>query len=148
MKSALLDDEYHMRRALRLALRAAADGEIPVGALIVCGQRTLGQAANGTERLHDVTAHAEMLALTAATQTLQAKYLPDATLYVTLEPCPMCAAALRAAHIGRIVWAADDPDDGATRYQPTLFHKRTTITRGLLANEATTLLRNFFKHKR
>lgn len=137
-----------MRVALREARLAGEAGEVPIGAAVVCGGRLLGLGRNAVEQLTDVTAHAEMLALTAAEQQLGAKYLPEATLFVTLEPCPMCAAALNAAQLGRVVWAADDPRFGARRFQPSLFHKRTLIVRGLLDYEAEALLQNFFKYIR
>ncbi len=138
-------DEKYMREALREA-RTAGDGdEVPIGAVVVCRGRIIARGHNMTERLHDPTAHAEMIALTAATEALGGKYLDDCTLYVTVEPCPMCAAALCWAQLGRLVWGADDPKRGFTRFQPSLLHPKTQITSGILAEESGTLMRDFFK---
>lgn len=141
-------DEFYMREALRQARLAFDDDEIPVGAVIVSGDSIIARAYNQTERLHDVTAHAEMLAITAAANHLGAKYLTDCTLYVTLEPCPMCAAAAGWAQVSRIVYGASDPKRGYTQFSPTLLHPRTEVLQGLLADEAETLLKQFFKNKR
>ena len=141
-------DEFYMREALRQARLAFDDDEIPVGAVIVSGDSIIARAYNQTERLHDVTAHAEMLAITAAANHLGAKYLTDCTLYVTLEPCPMCAAAAGWAQVSRIVYGAPDPKRGYTQFSPTLLHPRTEVLQGPLAGEAETLLKQFFKNKR
>ncbi len=141
-------DEFYMREALRQAHFAYDDDEIPVGAVIVSGDSIIACAYNQTERLSDVTAHAEMLAITAAANHLGAKYLTGCTLYVTLEPCPMCAAAVAWAQVSRIVYGASDPKRGYTQFSPTLLHPRTEVATGILADESETLLKDFFKSKR
>lgn len=141
-------DEFYMREALRQAHFAYDDDEIPVGAVIVSGDSIIACAYNQTERLSDVTAHAEMLAITAAANHLGAKYLTGCTLYVTLEPCPMCAAAAAWAQVSRIVYGASDPKRGYTQFSPTLLHPRTEVATGILANESEALLKDFFKSKR
>lgn len=141
-------DEFYMREALRQAHFAYDDDEIPVGAVIVSGDSIIACAYNQTERLSDVTAHAEMLAITAAANHLGAKYLTGCTLYVTLEPCPMCAAAAAWAHVSRIVYGASDPKRGYTQFSPTLLHPRTEVATGILADESEALLKDFFKSKR
>ena len=137
-----------MREALREAAAAAAEDEVPIGAVVVCRGRVIARGHNMTERLHDPTAHAEMIALTAATEALAGKYLDDCTLYVTVEPCPMCAAALCWAQLGRLVWAAPDPRRGYSRFTPSLLHPRTEVSSGLLADECGTLVSDYFKSKR
>lgn len=141
-------DEFYMREALRQARMAFEDDEIPVGAVIVSGDRVIARAYNQTERLNDVTAHAEMLAITAAANSLGAKYLTDCTLYVTLEPCPMCAAAAGWAQLSRIVYGASDPKRGYTRFEPSLLHPRAEVVQNVLAEEAEALLKDFFQSKR
>ena len=141
-------DERYMREALREALAAEEDGEIPIGAVIVCRGRIIAKGHNMTEMLHDPTAHAEMIALTAATEALGGKYLPDCTLYVTVEPCPMCAAALNWAQISRIVWGADDPKRGFTLFSPSLIHPKTETSSGILAQECSEIVSSFFKSRR
>lgn len=141
-------DERFMREALREAQAAEADNEIPIGAVIVCRGRIIARGHNMTEMLHDPTAHAEMIALTAATEALGGKYLSDCSLYVTVEPCPMCAAALNWAQVGRIVYGADDPKRGYTMFTPSLLHPRTEVESGLLAEECSSLVSDFFKKKR
>jgi len=138
-------DERFMREALREAAAARDDDEIPVGAVIVWKGRIIAKGHNMVERLHDPTAHAEMIALTAATEAIGGKYLNDCTLYVTLEPCPMCAAALSWAQIGRIVYGASDPKRGQSLFSPSLLHPRTEVSSGLLADECSTLVREYFK---
>lgn len=137
-----------MREALREAQAAAAEGEIPIGAVIECRGRIIARGHNMTERLHDPTAHAEMIALTAATEYLSGKYLPDCTLYVTVEPCPMCAAALNWAQISRIVWGAGDPKRGYTLFSPSLLHPRTEVSSGVLRDECSRILTDFFARTR
>ena len=137
-----------MREALREAQAAAAEGEIPIGAVIECRGRIIAKGHNMTERLHDPTAHAEMIALTAATEYLGGKYLPDCTLYVTVEPCPMCAAALNWAQISGIVWGAADPKRGYTLFTPSLLHPRTEVSSGLLSDECSRILTDFFAKTR
>ena len=141
-------DEYFMQQALSEARQAADEGEIPVGAVIVSDGRILARAHNNTERLSDVTAHAELLVVTAASGALGAKYLTGCTLYVTLEPCPMCAGALAWSQISRIVYGASDPKRGFERIGRQLLHPRTEVTAGILADECATLVKDFFKDKR
>lgn len=140
-----------MDMALELAEEAAGRGEVPVGAVIVCNDRVIAKAYNMTEALCDVTAHAEMQAITSAANNLGGKYLPDCTLYVTLEPCPMCAGALRWSQIGRIVYGASDPKHGAISTAPEparIFHPKTKLLSGILADHASEILRNFFRRRR
>ena len=141
-------DERYMQEALREAQAALEEGEIPIGAVIVCRGRIIGKGHNMTERLHDPTAHAEMIAITAATEALGGKYLNDCTLYVTVEPCPMCAGALNWAQVGRIVFGASDPKRGGSLYSPSLLHPKTEVRSGVLEEECSTLMREFFKGKR
>ena len=141
-------DERYMRMALDEARRAADEDEVPIGAVIVAADRVVAKAHNLTERLCDVTAHAEMQAITAASTALGGKYLSGCTLYVTVEPCVMCAGALAWAQISRIVYATPDPKRGFTREAPACLHPRTRLDSGCLADEASTLIRDFFKHKR
>ena len=141
-------DEYYMRQALQEAQAAYDEDEIPVGAVVVSGERIIARAHNNTERLHDVTAHAEMLAYTAAANMLGAKYLTDCTLYVTLEPCVMCAGAAGWTQIGRIVYGASDPKRGFERLGRGMLHPKTTVVRGVLREECETLMKDFFKKKR
>ncbi len=143
-----MDDTFFMRQALMEAKKAASRDEIPVGAVVVAGTRIVARAHNLTETLHDVTAHAEMQALTAAANTLDSKYLEDCTLYVTLEPCVMCAGATFWAQIGRIVYGASDPKRGYLQNGGNILHPKTTVTSGVLAEECGQLLTEFFKGKR
>lgn len=141
-------DEFYMQQALREARAAYDEEEIPVGAVIVSNDRIIARAHNNTERLHDVTAHAEMLAFTAATAALGAKYLTDCTLYVTLEPCAMCAGAAGWTQIGRIVYGASDPKRGFERLGRGMLHPKTIVESGLLKEECEALVKEFFKRKR
>lgn len=141
-------DEHFMKQALKEAEKAFEMGEIPVGAVIVCQNQIIAKAHNQTQQLNDVTAHAEMLAYTSATQYLGAKYLTDCTLYVTLEPCVMCAGALAWSQIPNIVFGAHDEKRGALRVEPSVFHPKTKIKTGVLAEEASSLMKSFFKDKR
>ena len=141
-------DERFMREALQQAREAGADGEIPIGAVIVCRGRVIGRGHNMTEMLHDATAHAEMIALTAATEAVGGKYLTDCTLYVTVEPCPMCAAALNWSQIGCIVYGAPDPKRGYTLYTPSLLHSKTEVRSGVLAGECGGIVSEFFRERR
>ncbi len=143
-----MTDEYYMKLALQEARVAAEEGEIPVGALIVCKDHILARTHNLTETLHDVTAHAEMQAITAAAERLGGKYLTDCTLYVTLEPCVMCAGALGWSQISRIVYGAEDPRRGFSRIAPQALHPKTQVVSGVMAEEALTLVREFFAKKR
>lgn len=141
----MFPDEYFMEIALSLAEEAADGGEIPVGAVVVSRNRIIGKGRNQTEHLGDVTAHAEILALTAASQYLGGKYLTDCTLYVTLEPCVMCAGALYWAQLGRLVVGAPDPKRGHSRVSPPLLHPKTRVETGILADESQALLTKFFR---
>ena len=137
-----------MNMALREAEAAYAAGEIPVGAVIVSQHQVIARAHNQTELLKDVTAHAEIIATTAAANGLHNKYLNDCTLYVTLEPCPMCAGALAWAQLGRLVYGAADEKRGYARHQPKLLHPKTTVLAGVMEFECAELLRRFFLEKR
>ncbi len=137
-----------MRLALAEARLAAAEDEIPIGAVIVCRGQVIVKAHNLTERLTDVTAHAEIQAITAASAALGGKYLPDCTLYVTVEPCVMCAGAIAWAQLGRLVYGAEDDKRGYHRYAPTALHPKTVVTSGVLAEECTALMQHFFRKKR
>ena len=142
-----MNDELFMREALRAAREAAAEREVPIGGVVVCGGRIIARAHNLTERLTDVTAHAEMQLIGMAADYLGGKYLNDCTLYVTVEPCPMCAAALAWAQLGRLVYGAADPKRGYTLFSPSLLHPRTEVTAGVLASEAASLMTDFFKQQ-
>ena len=141
-------DERFMRLALNEAQKALGKDEIPIGCVIVSNNQIIGRGHNLTETLTDVTAHAEIQAITAATQTLGGKYLPDATLYVTVEPCPMCAGAIGWAQISRVVYGAPDPKRGYQTYAPRVFHPKATVTAGVLEEECRALIQEFFKSKR
>ena len=143
-----MDDTRYMQMALEEAHKALEEGEIPIGAVVVCKGRVIARAHNLTETLTDPTAHAEMQAITMATGYLGGKYLTDCTLYVTVEPCPMCAAALAWAQCPRIVYGADDPRRGYSLFSPNLLHPRTQVTKGILADDCATLMTGFFKARR
>ncbi len=148
MEIELFSDAYFMNEALKEARKAFEKDEVPVGAVIVCGKTMVAKAHNMTETLTDVTAHAEMLALTAASAYLGAKFLEDCTLYVTVEPCMMCAGALYWSRIGRIVFATEDEKKGYSRFQPHPLHPKTEVVRGVLQSQATQLMKDFFRKKR
>ena len=148
MDKMLSDDTYFMRKALDEARVAFDMDEIPVGAVVVCQNRIIAGAHNLTERLCDVTAHAEMQAITAAANSLGGKYLTDCTLYVTLEPCVMCAGAIGWAQIGRVVFGAADDKRGYRQFAPEALHPKTEVTSGVLADACSALLREFFAKKR
>lgn len=141
-------DEQFMRKALIEAQAAYDEGEIPIGAIIVCRDRIISRAHNLTETLNDVTAHAEMQAITAAANALGGKYLTDSTLYVTVEPCPMCAGAIGWAQIPRIVYGAPDEKRGYRKFAPNAFHPKATVVSGVLEEECRSLMQDFFKGKR
>ena len=141
-------DEKLMKEALAEARAAAAEGEIPIGAVVAWKGRIIGRGHNMTEQLHDTTAHAEMIAITAASQAMGGKYLTDCTLYVTVEPCPMCAGALAWSQISRIVYGAPDPRRGYSLFSPSLLHPRTEVTAGVLSEECSALMQDFFRAKR
>ena len=148
MKKNETNDERFMREALAEAHRALDRDEIPIGAVIVADERIVGRGHNLTETLHDVTAHAEMQAITAAAEHLGGKYLDQCTLYVTVEPCVMCAGALGWAQIGRVVYGAADEKRGFQRFAPQALHPRCTVTAGVLEDECARLMKDFFKKKR
>ena len=148
VKTDITGDEFYMRCALDEARRAAAAGEVPVGAVVVCQGRIIARAHNLTETLHDVTAHAEMQAVTAAADALGGKYLDVCTLYVTLEPCPMCAGALAWAQLGRLVYGAPDVKRGYTTLGAPLLHPRTQVAAGVLADACGALMTDFFRRRR
>lgn len=137
-----------MKKALEEAQLAEAEGEIPVGAVIVCKGRVIARAHNQTERLNDVTAHAEMLAITSATTALGGKYLNDCTLYVTLEPCVMCGGALAWARLAKLVYGAPDPHRGYARLSPVILHPNTQVVSGVLAEKCIGMITDFFTRKR
>ena len=142
------DDSYFMRQAILEANKAFDANEVPVGAVVVAGKQVIGRGYNLTEKLHDVTAHAEIQALTAAANFLGAKYLKECTLYVTLEPCPMCAGALYWSQIGKVCYGASDEKRGSTRHYPSLYHPSTDLQGGIEAEQCVHLLRTFFEGKR
>jgi tRNA(adenine34) deaminase len=144
----IFSDEYFMKRALSEAEQAFKDGEVPIGAVIVCQNQIIARAHNLTELLNDVTAHAEMQAITAAANLLGGKYLIGCTLYVTVEPCIMCAGALGWSQIDRIVYGAGDEKRGFQKYAPAALHPKTEIIGGILQNECASLMKEFFEHKR
>ena len=141
-------DEQYMRKAIAEAGQAAAEGEIPIGAVVVCRGRILARTHNLTETLHDVTAHAEMQAITAAANALGGKYLQDCTLYVTVEPCPMCAGALGWSQIRRVVYGAADEKRGYRKIAPTALHPKTEVVAGVCEDECRELMQSFFKERR
>jgi len=144
----LYTDEYFMKKAIDQAEFAIETGEVPVGAIIVCNNQIVAKAYNQTEMLNDVTAHAEMIAITAAANYLGSKYLHNCQLYVTVEPCPMCAGALRWSQISRIVYGAADDKNGFMNYGKEMLHPKTKTAFGLLHAECATLMKNFFAQKR
>ena len=148
MNTSILNDDYYMRQALNEARLAFDKNEVPIGAVIVCQDRIIARAHNLTETLNDVTAHAEMQAITAAANVLGGKYLTNCTLYVTLEPCPMCAGGLLWSQISKIVYGAKDEKRGYSNYSPSILHPKTVIKGGVLENECAALLKDFFKSKR
>lgn len=143
-----MNHEQFMRKALEEAKRGAEEGEIPVGAVVVCRGRVIARAHNETEKLNDVTAHAEMLATTMAAAYLGGKYLNECTLYVTMEPCTMCAGALAWAQLGELVVGAPDEHRGYSRLSPCPLHPRTKVVAGVLAEECGALVKAFFKQRR
>lgn len=148
MSLAVYSDEYYMKEAFRQAQYAYEEGEIPVGAVVVAGNRIIAKAYNQTERLTDITAHAEMLAITSASNYLGSKYLKDCTLYVTLEPCPMCAGALYWSQIGRIVYGASDEKRGFKKISSEMLHPKTEVVSGIFKDACEDLLQEFFKKLR
>lgn len=143
-----MDDNRYMKMALDEATRAYEEGEVPVGAIVVCKGRVIARAHNLTETLTDVTAHAEMQAVTAAANYLGGKYLNDCTLYVTVEPCIMCAGALGWAQLGRLVYGASDDKRGFQRFAPQALHPKTEVLAGVMADECAALMKQFFGQRR
>jgi tRNA(adenine34) deaminase len=144
----VFSDEYFMNEALKQADKALLGEEVPVGALVVNQNRIIARAHNMTQQLNDVTAHAEMIAITSASNYLGSKYLKECTLYVTLEPCLMCAAAMKWAQLDRIVYAASDPKEGFSLIGKKVLHKKTEVVAGILNDQAAALLTSFFMKKR
>ena len=144
----MIEDEKFMREALSEAHKALEKDEIPIGAVVVSNGRVIGRGHNLTETLHDVTAHAEMQAITAAAEYLGGKYLDRCALYVTVEPCVMCAGAIGWSQLGKLVFGAADEKRGFLRFAPQALHPRCTVTQGVLADECATLMKEFFKTKR
>lgn len=144
----MADDNFYMKQALAEAQKAYREGEIPVGAVVVCRDRIIARSHNLTELLHDVTAHAEMQAVTAAAEHLGGKYLTDCTLYVTVEPCVMCAGALGWSQVSRIVYGATDEKRGYHRFAPAALHPKTQVTAGVMEEECAALMKQFFADRR
>lgn len=142
------DDEYFMKQALIEARAAAAEGEVPVGAVIVCNNQIIARAHNQTELLNDPTAHAEMLAITAAVGVLGAKYLTGCSLYVTVEPCVMCAGAIGWSQVSTIVYGATDEKRGFQKYAPQALHPKATVKSGILEEECSAEMQKFFRQRR
>ena len=144
----MVDDAFYMQQALVEAQKAYDRGEVPVGAVVVCRDRIIARSHNLTETLNDVTAHAEMQAITAAANYLGSKYLTDCILYVTVEPCVMCAGAIAWAQMGRLVFGAADEKRGYQRYAPCALHPKTIVLQGLMADDCASLMKDFFKKRR
>lgn len=144
----IFNDEYFMRQALNEADDALLEGEVPIGAVVVMENKVIARGHNHTQRLNDVTAHAEMEAITAAANHLGAKYLNDCTLYVTVEPCVMCAGAIAWAQVGTLVYAASDPKRGYTTLERPVLHPKTLVRTGVLAEESEKMMKDFFASKR
>jgi tRNA(adenine34) deaminase len=142
------EDAYYMRQAIDEAISAAEAGEVPVGAVVVCQDQIIARAHNLTQTLNDVTAHAEMQVITAAADALGSKYLSECTLFVTVEPCVMCAGAISWAQLGGLVFGADDQKRGYRKYADNLLHPKTTVVTGILADECADLMKKFFVKKR
>jgi tRNA(adenine34) deaminase len=143
-----MSDTFFMETALQLAEQAAGEGEIPVGAVVVCQGKIIGRGYNQTQKLHDVTAHAEMLAITAASSFLQSKYLTHCTLFVTLEPCLMCAGAIAWSQLGKLVFGAEDEKKGFTLLNQPILHPKTEVISGIMAEESRILIQDFFQNLR
>lgn len=144
----MLDDTYFMKQALVEAEKAFDRGEVPVGAVVVCKERIIARAHNLTETLNDVTAHAEMQAITAAANILGGKYLNDCTLYVTVEPCVMCAGAIAWAQTGKLVFGASDEKRGYQKIASAALHPKTVVVNGVLADDCARLMKDFFQKRR
>lgn len=146
--SEIFSDEYYMRKALLEAEAAYEAGEVPIGAIVVANRQIIGRGHNQTERLRDATAHAEMLAITAASDYLGNKYLTDCDIYVTIEPCPMCAGALRWVQAKRVIFGAPEPKVGFSRYSEDILHPKTELVQGILQDECLALMKSFFQERR
>ena len=144
----IMDDQHYMKMAIQEAKAAFDAGEVPVGAVVVCKDRIIARAHNLTETLTDVTAHAEMQAITAASSVLGGKYLNDCTLYVTVEPCVMCAGAIGWSQLGKLVYGAPDEKRGFTRFAPQALHPKTIVVKGVMEEECASLMKSFFVEKR
>ena len=144
----MADDTHYMKQALQEARMAFERGEVPLGAVVVCRDRIIARSHNLTETLNDVTAHAEMQAITAAANYLGGKYLQDCTLYVTVEPCVMCAGAIAWSQMGKLVFGASDEKRGYQRYAPQALHPKTVVVQGVLEEECASLMKDFFKKRR
>ena len=147
-EGSMADDNFYMKQALQEARKAFEKGEVPVGAVVVCRDRIIARSYNLTETLTDVTAHAEMQAITAAANYLGGKYLNDCTLYVTVEPCVMCAGAIAWSQMGSLVFGAADEKRGYQRYAPQALHPKTVVRQGFLAEDCASLMKDFFKKRR
>ncbi|MBO7480786.1 MAG: nucleoside deaminase [Bacteroidales bacterium] len=143
-----MDYEKYMRIALQEAREAELDGEVPIGAVVVCGDKVIAKAHNRTEHLHDVTAHAEIMAITSAEDYMNAKYLTDCTLFVTVEPCVMCAGAIAWAQLAEVVYGANDEKRGFSRYSSQILHQKTKLTKGILTEDCEKIMKDFFAKKR
>lgn len=143
-----LDDEYFMKKALTLAEQAAEDDEVPIGAVLVWNQQIIAKGYNQSQRLNDATAHAEMLALTSGFNAAGSPYLNECTLYVTVEPCPMCAGALKWSQLGKLVYGASEPKSGFSRHKPSLLHPKTKVVSGVMEDDCASLMQSFFQTKR
>jgi len=143
-----LDDTFFMKQALKLAIQASEEDEVPIGAVVVVNNRIIGKGYNQSVRLGDCTAHAEMLALTAAFQSLNSSVLDECKIYVTVEPCPMCAGALSWSRIGEVIYGASEPKSGFSHFTPSLLHPKTTVKQGILEDECSMVMRDFFSSKR
>ena len=143
-----MDYEKYMRIALQEAREAELDGEVPIGAVVVCGDKVIAKAHNRTEHLHDVTAHAEIIAITSAEDYMNAKYLTDCTLFVTVEPCVMCAGAIAWAQLAEVVYGANDEKRGFSKYSSQILHPKTKLTKGILAEDCEKIMKDFFAKKR
>ena len=143
-----MDYEKYMRIALKEAREAEFDGEVPIGAVVVCGDKVIAKAHNRTEHLHDVTAHAEIMAITSAEDYMNAKYLTDCTLFVTVEPCVMCAGAIAWAQLAEVVYGANDEKRGFSKYSSQILHPKTKLTKGILAEDCEKIMKDFFAGKR
>ncbi len=144
----IFSDAYYMRRALDLAHQAYEEDEVPIGAIVVADKKIIGKGYNQTEKLLDVTAHAEMLAITSAAQYMNSKFLDECTLYVTIEPCVMCGGALKWARFGKVVFGATEPKFGYSNVSEQILYHKTEVVRGVLADECAEIMKKFFAEKR